>query len=208
MYEQLEVLLKHKGGSKVQFLGQVWACNSAPIGPNNLKCCIQMAFVGYHWVLVKTRLCDLYRGQLPIYTQKEEKTKDRPISNAISFNTQKDERTKDRPFSNANSFDTHKEERTKDKPFSNAISFNTLRDERTNDRPFSNAISYDTQKDERTKDRPFSNAISFDTQKDERTKGRQTLLQCHQFWYPKWEVQGHFICKTFVCSIELTIWSW
>ena len=51
-----------------------------------------------------------------------ERTKDRPFSNAISFDTQKDERTKDRPFSNAISFDTQKDERTKDRPFSNAIS--------------------------------------------------------------------------------------
>ena len=37
-----------KGGSKVQFLGQGGACNSAPNGPNDLKFCMQGAFVCYY----------------------------------------------------------------------------------------------------------------------------------------------------------------
>ena len=52
-----------KGGSKVCFLGQGGVCNSAPKGPNDLKFCMQGAFVCYYWVLVKSRSCDLYRGQ-------------------------------------------------------------------------------------------------------------------------------------------------
>ena len=50
-------------GSKVLVLGQGGACNSAPKGPNDLKFCMQGAFVCYYWVLVKSRSCDLYRGQ-------------------------------------------------------------------------------------------------------------------------------------------------
>ena len=41
------------------FLG---ACNPAPDRLNDLKFYIQGAFVGYYWVLVKSRSCDLYRG--------------------------------------------------------------------------------------------------------------------------------------------------
>ena len=52
-----------KGGSKVWVLRQGDACNSAPKWPNDLKFCMQGAFVGYYWVLVKSRSCDLYREQ-------------------------------------------------------------------------------------------------------------------------------------------------
>ena len=52
-----------KGGSKVRVIRQGGACNSAPKGPNDLKFCMQGAFVCYYWVLVKSRSCDLYRGQ-------------------------------------------------------------------------------------------------------------------------------------------------
>ena len=37
-----------KGGSKVRVLGQGGACNSAPKGPNDLKFCMQGAFVCYY----------------------------------------------------------------------------------------------------------------------------------------------------------------
>ena len=57
------MLIMKRGGSKDRFLGQGGACNSAPNGPNDLKFCIQGAFVGYYSVVVKSRSCDLYRGQ-------------------------------------------------------------------------------------------------------------------------------------------------
>ena len=40
------ILYHKKGGSKVQVLGQGGACNSAHNGPNDLKFCMQGAFVG------------------------------------------------------------------------------------------------------------------------------------------------------------------
>ena len=46
------------GGSKVWDPGQGGACNSALMDQ------MQGAFVGYYWVLVKSRSCDLYRGQI------------------------------------------------------------------------------------------------------------------------------------------------
>ena len=52
-----------KGGMKVHVLEQGGVCNSAPNGPNDVKICLQGAFVGYYCVLVKSRSCDLYRGQ-------------------------------------------------------------------------------------------------------------------------------------------------
>ena len=52
-----------KGGSKVRVLGQEGACNSAPNGPNDLKFCMQGAFVCYYWVLVQSSSCNLYNGQ-------------------------------------------------------------------------------------------------------------------------------------------------
>ena len=61
-YLGLQIFLT-KGGSKVRVLRQGGACNSAPKGPNDLKFCMQGAFVCYYWVLVKSRSCDLYRGQ-------------------------------------------------------------------------------------------------------------------------------------------------
>ena len=41
-------MILKKGGSKVRVLGQEGACNSAPNGPNNLKFCMQGAFVCYY----------------------------------------------------------------------------------------------------------------------------------------------------------------
>ena len=38
---------KNKGGAKVQVLGHGGGCNSAPNEPNDLKFCIQEAFLGY-----------------------------------------------------------------------------------------------------------------------------------------------------------------
>ena len=38
----------YKGGSKVRVFGQGGACNSAPKGPNDLKFCMQGAFVCYY----------------------------------------------------------------------------------------------------------------------------------------------------------------
>ena len=52
-----------KGGSKVRVLGQGGACNSVPNGPNDLKFCMQGAFVCYYWVLVQSSSCNLYNGQ-------------------------------------------------------------------------------------------------------------------------------------------------
>ena len=52
-----------KGGSKVRVLGQGGACNSVPNGPNDLKFCMQGAFVCYYWVLVQSSSCNLYKGQ-------------------------------------------------------------------------------------------------------------------------------------------------
>ena len=52
-----------KGGSKVRVLGQGGACNSVPNGPNDLKFCMQGAFVCYYWVLVHSSSCNLYNGQ-------------------------------------------------------------------------------------------------------------------------------------------------
>ena len=37
-----------KGGSKVRVLGQGGACNSVPNGPNDLKFCMQGAFMCYY----------------------------------------------------------------------------------------------------------------------------------------------------------------
>ena len=37
------------------------ACNSAPNEPNDFKFCIHGTFMGYNWVLVTSRSCDLYR---------------------------------------------------------------------------------------------------------------------------------------------------
>ena len=54
---------KQKGGSKVRVLGQGGACNSVPNGPNDLKFCMQGAFVCYYWVLVHSSSCNLYNGQ-------------------------------------------------------------------------------------------------------------------------------------------------
>ena len=51
------------GGRKVRFLGEGGACNSVPNRPNDLKFCIQGAYVGYYWVLVNSRSWDLYRCQ-------------------------------------------------------------------------------------------------------------------------------------------------
>ena len=58
----LSVIYSKRGGSKVWVLRQ-GTCNPAPNGPNDLKFCMQGAFVGYYWVLVKSRSCDLYTGQ-------------------------------------------------------------------------------------------------------------------------------------------------
>ena len=52
-----------KGGSKVRVLGQGGTCNSVPNGPNDLKFCMQGAFVCYYWVLVQSSSCNLYNGQ-------------------------------------------------------------------------------------------------------------------------------------------------
>ena len=43
-----DALKKLKGGSKVRVLGQGGACNSVPCGPNDLKFCMQGAFVCYY----------------------------------------------------------------------------------------------------------------------------------------------------------------
>ena len=51
-----------KGGSKVRVLGQG--------APNDFKFCMQGAFVGYFWVLVKLRSCDLYWGQTHLVARK------------------------------------------------------------------------------------------------------------------------------------------
>ena len=48
-----------KGGSKVHVIRQGGVCSSAPNGPNDLKICMQGAFVGYYCVLVKSRSYDL-----------------------------------------------------------------------------------------------------------------------------------------------------
>ena len=43
---KISYLFYIKGESKVQVLGQGGACNSGPIGPNDLNFCMQGAFVG------------------------------------------------------------------------------------------------------------------------------------------------------------------
>ena len=60
-YKKIEK--SEKGGSKVRVLGQGGACNSVPNGPNDLKFCMQGAFVCYYWVLVQSSSCNLYNGQ-------------------------------------------------------------------------------------------------------------------------------------------------
>ena len=52
-----------KGGEQSPVLGQGGACNSVPNGPNDLKFCMQGAFVCYYWVLVHSSSCNLYNGQ-------------------------------------------------------------------------------------------------------------------------------------------------
>ena len=51
----------NKGGEQSPVSWTRHACNSAPNGPNDFKFCIQGTFVGYNWVLVISRSCDLYR---------------------------------------------------------------------------------------------------------------------------------------------------
>ena len=61
--------LNIRGGSKVWFFGQGGACYSASNGQNDLKFCMLGAFVGYYWVLVKSRLYSIVTHKSPLYAK-------------------------------------------------------------------------------------------------------------------------------------------